>query len=651
MSTYQRFSVKVGTWGTPKWFTVNAEWLDGSGSHITQITEVSYNGGVSWLSMINLSGVYYSGVTQNVVGAYDIRIRENGDAVYQLGSYNITSDATSCRNIDDTEYLVNKITRSNYTGDNALEIQTENAGGLTTLTHSINGGVTTKNALILTDFISTWDDAELVAVDPLTLPVEIYTTGSTGTPTCTQTHSVKHNFETAIIPLTATATFTNPTANAASDGAIDITVVNGSGSFTYLWTDAITTEDRTGLVAGSYSVTITDTVTAATFDVDVVLVEPEAQVLAFYDTFVSSSPINPIRFKEVLIGNDLPMDNYNYCEQPTEEIAAPPIYEGFNVTDQTAMQFRSDFQENTAELENIHTGATSVLALNLAVDNLSGGQEFAATISDNGLFDGSSSIRINNQTTGDYPNPLVGSTVTISDSTSYDGSYDVVDVSADESYVVLAVTFTISEACTVKFLPSDRFNVYELPIIFSDWGVGAYKITIRAIDNAVLTDKLISENINIEANTPNTLLLTYSNVDTSYKVSWGTGIVMRKRHSGIFIKSVPTRDSSNFRNSNDTPSILNAYVRNKEEYNIYELPWYAVQRLALIYSCDSFFINNKKMFIEELPDVDQPDRYMLSRQTVVAEEVGWLDDQNTHDIGDTTTSIVIGGDQTEVLGI
>jgi len=60
--------------------------------------------------------------------------------------------------------------------------------------------------------------------------------------------------------LEVTATTTDPTGCVTTDGAIDITVTGGSGAGTreYMWSNAATTEDLTGLAGGTFSVTVTD---------------------------------------------------------------------------------------------------------------------------------------------------------------------------------------------------------------------------------------------------------------------------------------------------------------------------------------------------------------------------------------------------------
>ncbi len=57
--------------------------------------------------------------------------------------------------------------------------------------------------------------------------------------------------------LSSSATATNATCGAAN-GSVDLTVTGGTTPYTFLWSNAATTEDISGLVAGTYSVTITD---------------------------------------------------------------------------------------------------------------------------------------------------------------------------------------------------------------------------------------------------------------------------------------------------------------------------------------------------------------------------------------------------------
>ena len=58
--------------------------------------------------------------------------------------------------------------------------------------------------------------------------------------------------------ITITPAITQISCNGQSSGAISLTVGGGTPGYTYAWSDGATVKDRTGLAAGSYSVTVTD---------------------------------------------------------------------------------------------------------------------------------------------------------------------------------------------------------------------------------------------------------------------------------------------------------------------------------------------------------------------------------------------------------
>jgi hypothetical protein len=58
--------------------------------------------------------------------------------------------------------------------------------------------------------------------------------------------------------LSSSTAITNATCNGSSNGAVNLSVSGGTPSYTYLWSNASTTEDLSGIVAGTYNVTITD---------------------------------------------------------------------------------------------------------------------------------------------------------------------------------------------------------------------------------------------------------------------------------------------------------------------------------------------------------------------------------------------------------
>jgi len=62
---------------------------------------------------------------------------------------------------------------------------------------------------------------------------------------------------------TASLTVTNATCNGACNGSISSTTTGGTPPYTYLWNNGAIVPNPTGLCAGTYTVTVTDTLGAS----------------------------------------------------------------------------------------------------------------------------------------------------------------------------------------------------------------------------------------------------------------------------------------------------------------------------------------------------------------------------------------------------
>lgn len=72
-------------------------------------------------------------------------------------------------------------------------------------------------------------------------------------------NSTTNNTTTQPLQLTLAITKTDASSFGAIDGSVDLTVSGGTNPYTYLWSNGDTTEDISGLAAGVFSVTVTDT--------------------------------------------------------------------------------------------------------------------------------------------------------------------------------------------------------------------------------------------------------------------------------------------------------------------------------------------------------------------------------------------------------
>ena len=171
------------------------------------------------------------------VEVYDrVLSQQEIQSIYSAGS------AGKCKN--NSSIIINEPQAINLTtninniscnGANNGSIDLTVANGTTPYSYSWSNGATTEDISNLTA------DTYIVTV-----------TDNNG---CTATLSV-----TVIEPdiLTLSTSITDESCNGSQDGAIDLTVTGGTPPYNYIWSNGVTTQNLTGLVSGTYQVTVTD---------------------------------------------------------------------------------------------------------------------------------------------------------------------------------------------------------------------------------------------------------------------------------------------------------------------------------------------------------------------------------------------------------
>ncbi len=143
---------------------------------------------------------------------------------------------------------------------------------------SCNGGANGTINLTVTNgqspYTFTWSNAA-TSQNISGIPVGSYTVTVTDNAACTATTSAVISQPTA---LNISETHLNVLCNGVGTGSITLTVAGGTPGYNYNWNDAITTQNRINLIAGNYSVTVTDanSCTAAT---SIIITQPQGMNL------------------------------------------------------------------------------------------------------------------------------------------------------------------------------------------------------------------------------------------------------------------------------------------------------------------------------------------------------------------------------------
>ncbi|MUV04669.1 T9SS type A sorting domain-containing protein [Flavobacterium rakeshii] len=181
-----------------------------------------------------------------------------------------------------------------------------------------------------------WGDG-ITTEDRTGLPVGNYSVMITDANGCTGTVNAT---VTQPSVLTASGVVTNVGCNGGSNGTVDLTVNGGTAPYTFAWSNSATTEDMTGLMAGTYDVTVTDA-HGCTATTSVTITEPALLVAGtVVDTNVSCNGGSTGTATINLTGGTAPFEytinGTTYSGVPDATLTVPGLAAGtypVNVTD------------------------------------------------------------------------------------------------------------------------------------------------------------------------------------------------------------------------------------------------------------------------------------------------------------------------------
>jgi len=515
------------------------------------------------------------------------------------------------------------ITNVSSHGANNGSIDASVSGGVGPFTYSWNTGATTQ---------------DIFGLIPGTYTVIV--TDTVGGAVKSQSFNVT---EPAV--MVASYTKTDVTADGESDGTINLIVTGGSGNRTYLWSDGPTTQNRSGLIAGIYTVLIHDVSTAEEIFLSIEITEPAPTVTA--GTFLNVPTMNSIHFvvQENINQCDNPqgLDNVLLCEQVHEGFDTVNYFQPFNICDIVPTQFNSDYSTFTIELRNYVTHTLiKTFAFELKEQNIGVTEDFGISIRSH-TTTGQSRVYFN---VGALPIPLsIGDVFQIVNNVNgYNGNYSIVDIINDPTlgyqYLVITKNYTgpgTSQTGVGRFDTSEvNFNVFESVHNFNDVPEGQYYIRIRAFDTeeGINFKEAISEPLDIRNTHPGTNQIKYKNIDNAFDITWTTGyqgMIRVPSHFGH--RRSPGGERSTNRNSDFSLVKVAAKKTRVLLFQVWSLPPYMHEKLGTLFDCDTYSINNIEcQTTEGYGEPEYKERFLLADSSIKL-EAKWYDRYNSDDLG------------------
>lgn len=464
--------------------------------------------------------------------------------------------------------------------------------------------------------------------------------------------------EPVYTPLALAATKSNVTAYGGSDGEIILYPSGGSGSYTYLWADGPTVQNRTGLVAGTYSVLVSDTVTLEQLSLALQITEPGPppapdgsilEVPILNSLFFIVSPIAPDN-----ISSFQGLDNTMFCKQRYGLFEEGRYYQKVCKVDTPLTQFNSDFANNDVALLNSDGDVLQIFPVTMVVENI--GRTITYPISIQYHATGKSRVYF---ASGNPPIPMKGndSFEVLNNLDGFNGGYIVTDIIFDSlkgySFLVINLNYSLSNPVSIALgrftVNTAKYNVFESSIAFSSFDEGIYQVKIRAYNANGIGEKVAySEPILLKEAHPDTSLIEYRNFDNAYNMVWSLGYIGRKRVESILgHRRLPGGIRSITRNSSYDLIKTSSKMTRGIPFEVIDITPYLFEVLCCIIQLDFFMINKIEFQTEDsFTEPQFQDKYLLLNSTVRLEQIGWFRTYNNDDVGsvnDTGFIISDGG--------
>lgn len=446
-------------------------------------------------------------------------------------------------------------------------------------------------------------------------------------------------------PLQATAEVSDVTVSGGTDGEITVTVTGGSGAFTVVWDDDPTTSlFRSGLPAGEYHVTITDSITDEVVELDILVEEP-AQVIRIGTVF-EVPMLNSLRF----VVNPTVPDNVTTFQNTKNTLLRDTYYPGFECTnyyqklmrqDSPLLQFWSDYPGHSVDLFDYRTNAiVKSFLITLKEQNVGLVDPYPITIRNHIGFPGKSRVYFN---VGPFPLPFGAgdSFEIVNNLDGFNGTYEGVEVIMDTTlnypYIVINKNYTAPASTSAAtgnfFLNNTDYNVYESVLNMNDVPVGEYFVRIAALDDLNNQVFAISEPIDLQEEHPDTLLLRYRNTDNAYDLTWTTGYIGMMRIPAILFEEDTGGTQSVSRNADYSLQKISAKMTHVITLNVYMVPPWMHTKLGVIFNLDNWSINGVAYQTSE--KYEKPkyiEQFKLANSSIDIEELHFFRKYNSRGI-------------------